>query len=739
VSANRTGLIRGQDGQRPSVPTSGSGSFQSQYRGADYGDQDVIISPQFILRVLWQWWYLLLPVSLLCSAAAASAVYITFRPVYRASAQIQIASDRPFVAYESRERIEKKYEFVETQVELLKSPLVLNPVSRLDSVRSIPEVRDQADVVSWLAENLRVNQVGKSELYLVAFEALDPKHAALIANEVIDSYFRVQRDDNDFQSRRVTELLDQVKADLLTQEKRLQVQLKELMGSTPFATLPSNRGDAVHPLLELQKQLSAAELNDKLIDVEIKVLEEEIASAAEVPVPRVDVEMTLRQNEEIRRLTAHLAEKRDSLLMMERNSAKGKDTPWYRSLEREVNELQRQLDHMIVENRPQIHKDLGELAILDREDSLQKRRAEKRLTKDRLDLLQQQYEQQYKELAATDATVEIQAINTKLGQLANVQDVIDERLMALYTETRAPQRVILRQRAVPPPQPVERIPIRNIVLSVLASGSLPLALVLAWELSIRRITNVDQLASRSRLSVVGEVAKLPLRVQISRPARRRSLSLFEESIDSLRVCLWLPEEHKHVRVLAVCSAIHGEGKTSIASQLAVSTASSTNEPVLLIDADLRSPDLHHIFEIALEPGLARVLDRGCSIDDAIVTQWSEKVHLLPAGRLTKSPHALLGGDEFPQLLEQLRSRYRTIIIDTPPILSAAEALLLAKLADGAIICTRRNYSRERQVQLAYERLLAAGAKPMGAVFNAVPTRRYAYTYGSYDYTRRISR
>jgi len=224
---------------------------------------------------------------------------------------------------------------------------------------------------------------------------------------------------------------------------------------------------------------------------------------------------------------------------------------------------------------------------------------------------------------------------------------------------------------------------------------------------------------------------------VGRLRRGRSLSLFEESIDSLRVCLWLPEDRKNVHVLSVCSAIHGEGKTSVASQLAVSMAKCSSTPVLLIDADMRSPDIHHIFKIPNEPGLAAVLDGRSSLDDAIVTDWSDQVHLLPAGRLTMSPHKLLGGDTFPSLLRTLRARYSHIIIDTPPILSAAEALLLAKFSDGTIICTRRNYSRERQVKLAHERLVAAGAKPLGAVFNAVPTRRYAYTYGSYDYAPKI--
>ena len=84
---------------------------------------------------------------------------------------------------------------------------------------------------------------------------------------------------------------------------------------------------------------------------------------------------------------------------------------------------------------------------------------------------------------------------------------------------------------------------------------------------------------------------------------------------------------------------------------------------------------------------------------------------------------------------EIREQYDYIVIDTPPILSASESLMLAKIADGTVLSTRRNVSRESQVQIAYQRLLKSGARPMGAVFNGVPTRTYAQAYGSYDYAR----
>jgi polysaccharide biosynthesis transport protein len=76
-----------------------------------------------------------------------------------------------------------------------------------------------------------------------------------------------------------------------------------------------------------------------------------------------------------------------------------------------------------------------------------------------------------------------------------------------------------------------------------------------------------------------------------------------------------------------------------------------------------------------------------------------------------------------------------VIIDTPPILAASEALVLAKVADTAIICAMRDVSRLDQIRRTEERLSAAGTPAIGVVLNAVPTRRYAYRYGSYSYTR----
>jgi len=145
--------------------------------------------------------------------------------------------------------------------------------------------------------------------------------------------------------------------------------------------------------------------------------------------------------------------------------------------------------------------------------------------------------------------------------------------------------------------------------------------------------------------------------------------------------------------------------------------------------------LHNVFDVPLEPGLSDVLERKSPLDDAIVTSWSNRMHVLPAGKLRVSPHKLLGNGVLENLLAELKLRYRYIIIDTPPVLAAAESLVLARAADATLLCAKRDFSRVEQVKAACQRLIASGARPVGTVLNGVPPRAYAYHYGSYEYSR----
>jgi len=294
------------------------------------------------------------------------------------------------------------------------------------------------------------------------------------------------------------------------------------------------------------------------------------------------------------------------------------------------------------------------------------------------------------------------------------------------------------QPAEPPIAPIELFPYRNIALVVLASLCLPFALAVFWERVVGRVGDPQLLERQSNLAVLGEIVQLPLRTRIvdgSASARiRHDRRLFEESIDSLRTGLTLSEELRDMRVLAVTSAATCEGKTSVAAQLALSFARATGKPLLLIDGDMRSPDIHDVFEVPLEPGLAEVLSGQCSLKEAIVTSWNDLVHLLPAGRLKVSPHTLLGNGAWQSLLAQIPPEYRYVLIDTPPVLAASEALVLTKAADASLVCVMHDVSRVDQIRKIVDRLAAAGSRPIGLVLSGVPMKDYSYRWGDYSYT-----
>jgi capsular exopolysaccharide synthesis family protein len=295
------------------------------------------------------------------------------------------------------------------------------------------------------------------------------------------------------------------------------------------------------------------------------------------------------------------------------------------------------------------------------------------------------------------------------------------------------------KRAETPSVPIEPLPLKELVAVLLASFGLPFGLAVLWERNARRITETEQL-KQFGLPFVVEVAALPsgrkLDQRTMSPRTNVALKVFEESVDSLRTSLLLGEKRNPLQVILIASGASAEGKTSVAAQLTVAMARVSTEPVLLIDADMRSSDLQRILGVSCEYGLADVLRGACQADQAIVRDWDEHIHILTGGELRGSPHKLVANGAFEDLLNQLRRTYGRIIIDSPPILSASESLVMAEYADATLLCAMRGHSRMQSYMMAHERLAGIGVWPAGGVLNRVHIRQYTHVYeaSAYDST-----
>ncbi|NLF06693.1 MAG: polysaccharide biosynthesis tyrosine autokinase [Pirellulaceae bacterium] len=694
-----------------------------------------------------------------------------FEPVYEASAWLQFEERTPYLAFENKDDGRSKL-FFQTQIEIIRSPLVLGPVVKRPEIAQSPKIAAQTDKVSWLAKQIRVTSVGNSELFRILYADPDPKIAAGVVGAVTESYFKLRDQTDAERNQRIIDLLGQEKDRRLREVLRLRDNVRALAQEAavkdPFAAKMEPAAAQKHPLADLESRLIEVQVEGTVLKARIKAAEEELkakeeqwaAASGEADQLLTKQELALRdvladriveESPEVRQQKDIIAAKMANLKETERLVAKGRQSPVYARLLGDIRNDERTLDRLRNEIKQRAVRE-AELSLLAKRTEqgtslLQKKMDE--LAKMRSDLaacavmetmLLERYEKQRKDVEASSGdTLELGFKYDELVRAEKVFEMIAQRAVELQTERGAPGRVRLMQGATPPSAPVEAFPLKLMAIVCMGGLCLPFALAVLWERLVGRVGDSAALESQSRLAVLGEIARLPMRSPIGHRSSservKHDLRLFEESIDSLRTSLSLSESLGGMRVLAVTSAANREGKTSVASQLAVSFARSTGKQLLLIDGDMRCPDLHNVFNIELEPGLVKVLDGGCELEDAINTGWSDLVHVLPAGRLEVNPHTLLGNGTWTSLLSRIPEKYRYVIIDTPPVLSASEALVLTKEADATLVCVMRDYSRVDQFRKILERLETAGTRPVGIVLNGVPVKDYSYRWGEYSYVR----
>jgi len=311
------------------------------------------------------------------------------------------------------------------------------------------------------------------------------------------------------------------------------------------------------------------------------------------------------------------------------------------------------------------------------------------------------------------------------------------RINELKTENRAPSRVEVLQEARVPRDPVESLPWRKFGVGGVLGLVLPFMAALLWEFRTQRICEVTQLTNTSRLPLCAEVTSLPSRPLLETAHSQKQFLLhraaFEDSVHYLSRSLLLASPNDELRTIALTSAVSGEGKTNLSAQLAISIAQCSHEPVVLIDADIRDPDLHSAFDLPLGPGLAELFLGECRLKEAVRQTSVPNLHLLSAGKVPSHPHRLLQPEQLGMMLAELRSEYQYIIIDTPPALAVGESLSACALADGVLICALRDVSRQAQITLLQQRLHQAGVKVLGVVLSGMSPHTYASKYGSMAY------
>ena len=605
----------------------------------------------------------------------------------------------------------------------------------------LPELREisgQEDPVAWIARRLKAIRIGKSELYEVSFIGKYPESSGKVVQAIVDTYMRFHSSESDTQRQRVLELLSEEQAvrdhDIDLKRDKLK-ELTKQAGGDEAIVLDVGRGKNASKrsvgqsgglLTNLQEKLVTAEVEIEVSRARVAALREEHSRDAGTAEAKTDT--SIDDDPRIAKLKLELYHKQATMRMLARKAVQRT------RVEDDIRKIDQELAASKEHVRLQNLKDAEGQALSGRQDALTK--AEKELADQQrmAAMLREKIDSQRGEKADHgDKSLELEFARSELESAEEIRRLIADRAIHLTTESRAPGQVQIVQKPKTPQFPEGPTLAKKMSMVGLIVFFAPFGLFLGWDMLHRRIYEREQLEQECELTMVGEIATLPSRPMFPKPGGSRAYELqshlYEESVNALRTTLTVDERLKDKGVFVVASAVSGEGKTNLSTQLAMSWSLAIEGRVLIVDADLRSPNVHDLFDIRPEPGLAEVLRRECSLEDAIVMDWGDRLFVLPAGVAKgNSPSHLFSGPRFVEILSQLRSQFDKVIIDVAPLLCASETLMIAKQADGVLLCARHDYSQMGQVKQAYGKLSAAGVNVVGAVLNAAPTRKYSYYY-----------
>jgi succinoglycan biosynthesis transport protein ExoP len=212
--------------------------------------------------------------------------------------------------------------------------------------------------------------------------------------------------------------------------------------------------------------------------------------------------------------------------------------------------------------------------------------------------------------------------------------------------------------------------------------------------------------------------------------KRETVSpMWSEAFRALRTNVIFTGEDR-ARSIVVTSTGPGEGKTAVSTNLAIGLA-MTGRQVLLLDVDMRCPQVHQVFDLEQQPGLSDLLTGAVKVREALRQTSVPSLWVMPCGGKTGNPAELLSSPRFAKLLELLAQKFEWVIIDSPPVAAVTDACIVANRASAVLFVVGAGLTRRGAALNAIEQLETANATFLGAVLNRVHLRRDAYYYSAY--------
>ncbi len=679
--------------------------------------------------VLRRWGLLASVVGFIIAGGGIALTIWRWEPSYEAKQFVRVIQDREFTDVDddnSRNKADPKSIMATVKNEPLLNKLLLN-----ENIRKRPDID-----LEKLKEIVRF-EAGGGEQYAIICRDMSPEFAAYVTQKLGDEfvdYHRQWRDQNlGARARDIESEIKDAQLRLVEIKDELVEKNDQRVNASSVEAKPSDPDGSFYRELLIRRQdrlseknllkLELDQLNRSLENVETDFDEETIVltvnSAPAILAIESDIQKLKMDREEFFRQGPkhpNIANIDKQISSLQESRKTNFDRLLFTYKSSQIAESKRTIEATIDEKNANIER--IDTVVAELESEVTRLESEFQET----NKIEFEYQQLLRE--------QEWAVND-LDKWKQYRDVNKSKDMAAY-------QVVIEGTGVVaiPTKPVEQYPLKILGIVIVISLALPFAAAFALEIRWRRISSSDQFKHLVPTGFLGEIADLPMqngRASVVGSKRDiRQLRIYEESVDNLSAILAVAAQQKPF-VFSVTSAASNEGKTTLATQLAISAARSNFGRTLLIDADLRSPSLHRLLGGSLDVGLGDVLSNTVTLDNAITSTAIENLDLLTAGKLRTNPRRYFSNDQWSKILEQARQKYDHIIVDTPPVLAASESLEISRQCDNTLMCVMRDVSRSDSVKRAHDRLIAADVNVVGCAFSGVPQNEYAYRYGSYDY------
>jgi capsular exopolysaccharide synthesis family protein len=682
------------------------------------------------LRRRWLWAVVL---GVPAAAFTATLLWIFVPLRYEAASQVRVRAreDRILPVASATDRMRLLGEdfdiFRNTQIDLIKNPRVIYAALRKPGIANLPMLPAE-NAVGYLEQRLSAKYPNNAEVLSISLAGEDPEQLIKLVDAVTDAYLEeevykrrenLRRRKLDLENRQTRERED------LRQRREELHRIKTQVGAQDSLQARLRHKLELEKLAKLDEQ--QADLSSRLHEVELKIalLQTADANREETELPDYLVEEQLEKDSQYLRLKEEFdaaqqqyssiaAAARPSAVSVQRAAAA------MELVGRQLAGRRRQLARRIEEK---LRAELEETAHGPQTLSLLE--TERQIVSQRLATVNQSHDDQLKLVRDLDDFNAVHDIKQQdLDHLVERDRIMQAEIQDLNDKLESPERIEKIQSATILASNSRMIKYLQVFGGGLLAGGLILAGLAVADALGRRVNSAGDLSAASGIPVLGTLPALAGTWPRWRLSPSAMSAVVGEAVDSIRTALMRPAANGSPRrVIMITSSGGGEGKTVLASHLAISFARA-GRSTLLIDGDTRNPQQHEVFGLSGHRGLCDALRGGIEAADFIQSTPYENLSLLPSGFADGTSLRAMASPSLRATLQELLASYEYLVIDAAPVLTSTEPLLLGQLADAVVLSVRRDVSRLPKLDDTRQRLRAVAVDITGAVVHgAAPELR----------------